>query len=163
MYQWNSSNLNKHYLKHPFGQCKECWTLALNTPHKPISIDEYEEQSKAVIDRKWLFFTARFLEKATDNPEVHQYYVDEKLLVTVCRSNDIKTSYKFHSGEGEHDNEINLIKKINLFIRYKNRESYSEKKMFDFNVRYFSTKNLNYPDKITLQRYKEAFVKITRS
>jgi hypothetical protein len=45
MHKWEKHKLIEHYLKHPSGACKECWSLALQSTQKPISIEEYEIQS----------------------------------------------------------------------------------------------------------------------
>ena len=163
MHKWEKQNLQKHYLKHPYGNCQECWSLALKTTQKPIPINEYEIQSLDVLKRKWLFFNARFNEMNSDEAKIHQYYVDENLIVTICLLDTLKTSYKFHSNPNFHDNEINFTKKIELLKRFKNRESYSEKRMFDFNIRFLETNSLYPPDRNRLKRAAQAFTQKTRS
>jgi hypothetical protein len=163
MYKWENHNLQKHYLKHPSGDCKDCWSIALKTSQIPIPIAEYEFQSLDVLKRKWLFFNARFKEKEDEEAKIHQYYVDENFIVTICFVDTLKTSYKFHSIQNFHDNEINFTKKLEILKKFKRMESYIEKKMFDFNIRSLETSNLYPPDRNRLKKAAQAFTQKTRS
>ena len=163
MHKWEKHKLIEHYLKHPSGACKECWSLALQSTQKPISIEEYEIQSLEILQRNWLKFTAWYQKSESKSGMIHQYFVDERFLVTICLSNILKTSYKFHLNEDFHDNEINFSKKLALFNKFKKRESYSLNKMYGFNVHYIETRNLSDQDKLTLNEAKSAFIRVTRS
>jgi hypothetical protein len=163
MHKWENNNLQKHYLKHPSGECKECWSIALRTTQQPIPITEYEIQSLEVLKRKWVFFTARFSEKEGEMAKIHQYYVDENLIVTISLVDTLKTSYKFHYSQDYHDNEINFTKKLDILKRFKSKESYSQKRMFDFNVRYLKTDSLSQEEKDVLKKASQAFTQKTRS
>ena len=109
--EWDKANLEYHYEKHPASKKhKAHWNdlMGRDPALGPISIFKYEDESEAVIQKRWIHYQAVWLERYNvstgDNwyrPRSN-YYVDDRMVISITINDDntnkerIKTCYDHH-------------------------------------------------------------------
>jgi len=128
---WDSAKLLRHYQKHPCGQCLTCWQQALDQPRggPPIPLPDYAKAADSTLQAPWFAFAADYSEASWQPLEKTEYYVDKRMLVTVVQKEQdrIKTCFRAHSWEGQHDLETSVDARIRLIERF-NSWKYSTRK-----------------------------------
>jgi|LauGreSBDMM110SN_4_FD.fasta_scaffold173904_1 hypothetical protein len=133
MTQWNQSNLRTHYQKHPDGSCSACWASLLDkTPS--ISIEEYRQESLAHVPKAAFSFSALY-KKTNQEPAIwRQYFVNEKLILTVVDglSDEVTTSYRWHRNHQDHSTDCSLSTWLRMIERFSDKRAAIEGKMTGF-------------------------------
>lgn len=103
MSTWDRTNLEKHYKKHPAGECRSCWSSLVGGA-SPISLKEYDLESRAVEVTASLSFSAQYRKDMKVAPERMRYFIDGRLILTAVTplSKTIATSYRHHRYRGDH-------------------------------------------------------------
>ena len=133
MTQWNPSNLLTHYQKHPDGSCSACWASLLKK-NPPISLEEYKQESLAHVPKPALTFSALY-KKTNQGPACwRQYFVNEKLILTVVdgSSDEVTTSYRWHRNQQDHSTDCSLPTWLRMIERFSDKRAAVEGKMTDF-------------------------------
>jgi hypothetical protein len=96
---WNSRNLQRHYQKHPNSPAeRDCWKTVTGEAYSPISLQRYEEESKAVTRNAWLVVDAGHQETLDNEPQPVRNYYDSRCCFTAVSlpRNTIRTCFHFH-------------------------------------------------------------------
>jgi hypothetical protein len=133
MTQWNQTNLLTHYLKHPDGSCSACWASLLKK-NSPISIEEYRQESLAHVPKSALSFSALYKKTSQDTARWRQYFVNEKLILTVVDglSDEVTTSYRWHRNQQDHSTDCSLSTWLRMIERFSDKRAAIEGNMTDF-------------------------------
>ena len=133
MTQWNQSNLITHYQKHPDGSCSNCWASLL-AKNPPITIEDYKQESLAHVSKPALSFSARYKKTNQDAANWRQYFVNEKLILTVVdgASDVVTTSYRWHRNQQDHSIDCSLATWLRMIERFSDKKAAVEGKMSDF-------------------------------
>lgn len=107
MAKWNS--LQVHYLKHPAGDCKDCWAAALGKPAVVSQVD-YASAPDAVRAAPWLHVSGRYHSECVEESIDCEYFVDARMLLACfeAKTQSVRTCYRFHEREGVHMLKVTL-------------------------------------------------------
>lgn len=130
---WNPNNLFKHYQKHPCGDCKHCWGLALGV-QSPIPQNLYDQTSRDSEKDAWLSFRARYKEDSMSIEKPCKYFLSGKMIFTAVElpGNEIRTCYRIHPKEGNHQPGDNLVDHINIIKKIARKRNNEFGKMYGF-------------------------------
>jgi hypothetical protein len=133
MTQWNQRNLQTHYQKHPSGSCYKCWASLLEK-NPPISMEEYKQESLAHVSQPAFSFSALYQKTINDASNWRQYYVSEKLILTVVNglSDEVTTSFRWHRNQQDHSTDCSLSTWLRMIERFSDKRVANEGKMTDF-------------------------------
>jgi len=123
--EWNPDNLRRHYRVHPCSPDEAaCWCKVTGVRPGPISIEQYDEESKSVIERAWLVFDSGYQEfPDSDVDQVRSFYDRRSCFTTISTATArIRTCFHWHTEAG-CDTSDTWVSKKNLLKRVISKKS----------------------------------------